>query len=152
MSSYCGSVESLSLDVLSCLLAVVFLFLRYLLSFVLRRLASVVLVSFIFPLCSLLELLLQQCLLAPVLRRYCPLLRVVRPTLVKAALLLVLIVTTTTEMVTPSLTSSRRSVHYGNLLICHLPWYTAKAPKADGKGLCRLSPMANLPGKESDCN
>ena len=113
---------SLSLDVLSCLLVAVFLFPRCFLNFMLRRLASVVLVSFIFPLCSLLELLLQQCLLAPVLRRYCPLLRVVRPTLVKAALVLVLIVTTATGMVTPSLTASRRSMHYGNLLICRLPW------------------------------
>ena len=69
-----------------------------------------VLVSFIFPLCSLLELLLQQCLLAPLLRRYCPLLRVVRPTLVKAALVLVLIVTTATGMVTPSLIALRRNV------------------------------------------
>jgi hypothetical protein len=60
MSSYLGSARSLSPAVRSCLLMVVFQFLRCCLSFGLRRLASVVLVFLRFLLCLLLVVLLRR--------------------------------------------------------------------------------------------
>ncbi|XBI54972.1 hypothetical protein VPH35_036883 [Triticum aestivum] len=69
---------------------------------------SVVLGCFRFPLCLLLQLL-PQCVLAPVLRRYCPLM-VVTAVLVRVALVLVLIVATATGMVTLRLSAFRRNV------------------------------------------
>jgi hypothetical protein len=63
MSSYLGSARSLSPAVRSCLLVVVFRFLRYYLSFELRRLASVVLVFSRLRLCLLLMVLHRRLLL-----------------------------------------------------------------------------------------
>jgi hypothetical protein len=62
MSSYLGSARSSRLTVHSCLLMVVFQFLRCCLSFGLRRLASVVLVFLRFLLCLLLLVLLHRLL------------------------------------------------------------------------------------------
>jgi hypothetical protein len=80
MSSYLGSARSLSPSVRSCLLVVVFRFLRCCLSFALRRLASVVLVFLRFLLCLLLVVLLHRLHLrlrcGCQLRRFYPLLRV----------------------------------------------------------------------------
>ena len=70
MSSYLTFIQSLSLGVLTCLLVVVFLFRRYLPSFVLRRHASGLLVCLWFPLCLLPELLCR--LLASPLDHSCP--------------------------------------------------------------------------------
>jgi len=38
-------------------------------------------------------------------------------------------------------------IHYSIQLLCHLPWQTAKAGMADGKGLCRLPRTAKGSGK-----
>ena len=81
MSSYLVSVLSSSLDVLTCLLVVVFLSRRYLPSFVLRRPAFVLLVCLRFLLCWQPELLCRQ--LIPLLHRSCPHLQGGRVTLLQ---------------------------------------------------------------------
>ena len=53
-------------------------------------------------------------------------------------------------LATTACTSSSNSLsHYWNQQICRLPWQTAKAPKADGKAICRQPQTANISGKES---
>jgi len=112
MSSYLGSARSLSPVVLSCLLVAVFLFRLFCLSFVLRRLASVVLVCLRFPQSLLLDLLLRQCFLVPVLRRFYPLLLVAMVVLV-----FFLIAAIVTRMVMLSLIAGRSSARSALLLL-----------------------------------
>ena len=108
MSSCRGSVRSLSLAVLSCLLVAVFLFRPFFLRFVLRRLASVVLVCLRFPPSLLLELLLRHrlhhCFLVPLLRRFYP-----RLLVEMVVLVFFLTAVIATGMVTLSLVAGRSS-------------------------------------------